>query len=163
MSDMTPRRATAEDLPAVVAGLRALALDLDDPFNATSETLHSVLFGADAHSIALIAGGGTRPRGVALISPFMSTVLGHACIYVSDLWVAKDMRGHALGRRLLQAAAREGAACWKARALYLNVYERSGESMAFYRHLGFEISTTDRRASLKGGALDRLMAMEGVT
>lgn len=35
-----------QDLPALMSGLRALAQDLDDPFEATAGTFSNALFGA---------------------------------------------------------------------------------------------------------------------
>lgn len=155
-SDGEIRLARPEDLPLVMTALAGLARDLGDPFNATDQMISAALFGPAAHSVALFSSDGETPRGIVLFSPFVSTVLGQSCIYVSDLWVAQAARGQSLGRYLLAAAAREGAARWQARALYLNVYNESLQSIAFYRHLGFEIRDTDKRASLTGDALEAL-------
>ncbi len=152
------RIATGDDLKPVMAAMAALAIDLKDPFMATPDMMDDALFGPRAHSVCLLAGPGVPPLGAVLCSPFLSTVLGHPCVYVSDLWVAKEARGRALGRGLLAAAAVEGRRRWQARALYLNVYSESTEAMDFYRHIGFRISTTDNRAALSGAGFDALLA-----
>ena len=157
-SDMPIRAARPDDLDAVMSSLESLAGDLNDPFNAKPDIVMAALFGPNAHSVCLLAGPEVRPHGAVLFSPFVSTVVGHACIYVSDLWVAAKARGQSLGLRLLAAAAAEGAERWNARALYLNVYRDSTQAMDFYRHIGFQISHTDQRAALKGAAFDALMA-----
>lgn len=159
-SDGVINCARAEDLPQVMAGLRTLAGDLNDPFDAAPEVLQAALFGPQAHSVCLLARGGDGPRGLALCSPFVSTVLGHACIYVSDLWVAPEARGRSLGRGLLIAAARDGQARWQAQALFLNVYTESTGAIAFYRRLGFEISQRVNRGALSGAAFRTLLEQE---
>ena len=154
-SEVGVRVAKPEDMRAVMTALAALAKDLNDPFRASEAMIREALFGAHAHSVALMAGD--APRGVVLMSPFVSTVLGCPCAYVSDLWVAQAARGQSLGRRLLCAAAQEAQARWGAEALYLNVYGHSTKSQAFYRHIGFVFHDDARRASLTGAALDALM------
>lgn len=160
MSASSPgiRTAAAKDLPAVMAAMARLAHDLNDPFRASSDMMHDALFGPDAHSVCLLAGEGSPPQGAVLFSPVISTVLGHACLHVSDLWVGEAARGRSIGRRLLAAAANEGARRWQTRALFLNVYSKSTQAMAFYRHLGFRISQTDNRASLTGTEFERLLS-----
>ena len=146
------------DLRLRTAALARLARDLNDPFKASGDMMHDALFGPDAHSVCLLAGEGSQPQGAVLFSPVVSTSLGHACLYVSDLWVAQDARGRSLGRRLLAAAAAEGARRWQARALFLNVYSDSAQALDFYRHLGFQMNAKDNRASLTGTAFDALLA-----
>jgi len=159
MSPSDPIRcARPDNLPALMRGLAALARDLGDPFAIHEESLHAALFGDAAHSGALISGD--APRGVVLFSPFVSTTLGDTCLYVSDLWVSPSARGTALGRGLLSAAMREGAARWEAKALFLNVYAENAAALGFYRHLGFTFKDSDRRAALTGDALNRLMRQD---
>ena len=136
-----------------MAALARLARDLNDPFKASGDMMHDALFGPDAHSVCLLAGEGSQPQGAVLFSPVVST-----CLHVSDLWVAQDARGRSLGRRLLAAAAAEGARRWQARALFLNVYSDSAQALDFYRHLGFQMNAKDNRASLTGTAFDTLLA-----
>ncbi len=159
-SDPAIRLATRVDLASVMAAMEALSRDLGDPFEIAPEVMDTALFGPRTHSACVLTGEGTPPLGAALFSPFVSTVLGHGCVYVSDLWVAKSARGKSLGRRLLAAAAAEGERRWQSQALFLNVYADSTDAMSFYRHIGFQISQTDNRASLKGAAYDALLQQE---
>jgi ribosomal protein S18 acetylase RimI-like enzyme len=71
--------------------------------------------------------------------------------------VSETARGTGLGRRLLAAAAQEGAAHWQAVALRLTVYEGNTGARAFYDRLGFVLRAADRNALLSGDALTRLM------
>lgn len=163
VSDVAIRLATRADLAAVIAAMAELSRDLEDPFEITQETMDAALFGTGAHSVCMLAKDSASPIGAVLFSPFVSTGMGHACVYVSDLWVAQCARGQSLGRRLLAAAAAEGARRWRSRALFLNVYSKSTDAMAFYRHIGFQISQTDNRASLKGAAFNSLLQQEHST
>lgn len=158
MSDSDPviRRACPDDLQSIMFGLKALAADLGDPFNATQETIRESLFGPAAHSQALLATGSPITLGIALCSPLVSTTLGCSCIYVSDLWVEQTARGQSLGRQLLATAAREGRLRWQANAIVLNIYEENSSARDFYEHLGFKIHNRERRAALTGAALRSL-------
>ncbi|PKQ12389.1 MAG: N-acetyltransferase [Alphaproteobacteria bacterium HGW-Alphaproteobacteria-1] len=147
------RVANPEDMPALMHALQALARDLDDPFRMEAATLDAALFGPAPRAFALLAG----EDGAVLAQPTLSTSLGGAVTFVSDLWVCRDARGTGLGRRLLAAAAREGAARWQSVALRLTVYQDNTRARAFYDRLGFAIREADRNALLSGTALTRLM------
>lgn len=140
-------------MPDVMAGLRALAQDLKDPFHATAERVEHALFGAQSFAFALLAAG----RGIALCSPIFSTFQGAALVFVSDLWVAGSARGQGLGRALLAAAAREGQARWQANALRLTVYDDNAQAIAFYHRMGFTLREKDRIAALTGAPFAALM------
>ncbi|MFK7764528.1 MAG: GNAT family N-acetyltransferase [Roseobacter sp.] len=158
--DPAVRLAMRSDLAAVMAAMAELSRDLQDPFEITPDAMDAALFGPGSHSACMLVGDNVPPVGAALFSPFVSTVLGHVCVYVSDLWVAESARGQSLGRWLLAATAAEGARRWQSKALFLNVYSESENAMAFYRHIGFQISQTDNRASLKGAAFNALLQQE---
>lgn len=157
ISEITVVRAGPRDTEAVLGALAALASDLGDPFNMTQVTLARALHGPQAHSAALLARNDSTPVGVALFSPYLSTVMGHAGVYISDLWVAPAARGQALGQRLLAAVAKEGATLWQARIVSLYVYETNASAIAFYRRMGFDFTPSDRRGVLRGPTLAHLM------
>lgn len=149
--------AVLDDLPQVIAGLQRLARDLGDPFRITPDMLSAALFGPERHAFAMLARGRDAPLGIALCSPVVSTMLGHSCLYITDLWVAAEARGQALGRRLLEAAARAGDRRWQAQSLVLTVYADNDGAGAFYRRLGFDIRAGDKRAILTGKDFARLV------
>lgn len=153
-----PQLAETHHLPLVMQGLRALAADLGDPFNATETHVGAALFGPGAYAFAMLAGTGGTARGLAFCNPVLSTYQGAAIVFVSDLWVAAECRGQGMGRALLAAAAREGAARWGAKALRLTVYDDNAAALGFYLGAGFEIRHKDRAAALSGAALERLIA-----
>ncbi|WP_306151953.1 N-acetyltransferase [Roseovarius sp. MMSF_3281] len=128
---------TSDDLPLLDEGLRRLSADLGDEHKGDVALLEQALFGVHPSAYATLAMAGEDLRGVALYSPTLSTVRGAAGVYVSDLWVAPEGRGHGLGRRLLAGAAMLAAHWWNAKWLSLAVYEHSTESRKFYERLGF--------------------------
>jgi ribosomal protein S18 acetylase RimI-like enzyme len=140
-------------MPALMHALQSLARDLDDPFRMGAATLEAALFGPSPRGLALLAGG----AGAVLAQPTFSTSLGGTVTFVSDIWVSSGARGTGLGRRLLAAAAREGAARWQSVALRLTVYQDNMGARAFYDRLGFVVREADRNALLSGDALTRLM------
>lgn len=147
------RVARPEDMPGLMRALGSLARDLDDPFRMEAATLEAALFGPMPCAFALLA----EDNGAVLAQAALSTSLGGTVTFISDLWVSADARGTGLGRRLLAAAAREGAARWQAVALRLTVYQDNVGARAFYNRLGFAIRDEDRNALLSGDALTRLM------
>lgn len=155
ISEITVARAGPRDTQAVLGALAAIASDLGDPFEMTEATLARALHGPHAHSAAVLARNRATPVGVALFSPYISTVAGTAGVYVSDLWVTAEARGQALGQRLLAAEAQEGAALWQARVLSLYVY---GTNASAYRRMWFEFATSEQRGVLRGPTLTHLMA-----
>lgn len=160
VSELTIRVAGPSDLPALTAALRALAVDLGDPFRASDDSLKAALSGANRFAVAVMAEDGGQAVGVLLAAPIFSTRAGGAVLYVSDLWVAPTARRRSLGRKLLAAAAREGSARWQSGALKLTVHADNARAQAFYTRLGFAVSEADRNAfldragvaALEGGA-----------
>jgi ribosomal protein S18 acetylase RimI-like enzyme len=157
--DVVIRRAQATDGAAVLGALRVLAADLGDPFRATPGTLAAALFGparfARAHLATTQKG---VPLGIVMANPQFSTVMGGAVTHVSDLWVSRAVRGHGLGRRLLEKAARDGMETWGARMLRLTVYADNAGAQDFYRALGFDLHPGEPTATLDTAAFMALMA-----
>lgn len=147
---------TPPTLPVLERGLRALAVDLSDPYTLPPDSLHEALFGAEPRCRGVVAAEGAEPRGIALFSPVMSTMLGAPGIYVSDLWVAAEARGARLGQRLLAKAVRLS----DARFVRLAVYAENTGATAFYDRLGFQPRTGETIMHLSGHPLDQLVRME---
>lgn len=144
------------DLPDLARALRSLAEELGDAFLATETAIGAALFGPRAFAVGLIARAGAATVGAALTQPVLSTRMGTAGVYVSDIWIDRGHRGRALGRRLLAEAARDGARRWGAGFVKLSVYADNPGAMAFYRRIGFAIEERDRSAILAGAALTTL-------
>lgn len=144
------RPVTMADVPALAHALEQLSFDLGDPHRTDTRTLAAACLGPGAACRGVIAQHAGATTGAALISPVFSTTYGSVGVYVSDLWVAADVRGSGLGRALLAAAARLGADTWQASFLKLTVYAENTDAAKFYERLGFRTATRDRSCLLSG-------------
>jgi ribosomal protein S18 acetylase RimI-like enzyme len=140
---------TPQTVPLLEQGLRALALDLGDPFEATPDTLRQALFASSPACRGLLATDLGRLAGIALFSPVLSTRQGGVGAYVSDLWVSPEGRGAGLGRRLLAAVAMHG----DARFIRLSVYADNPRAAALYTRLGFRPTPDETILNLTGPAV----------
>ncbi len=158
MAILRIRRAGADDLGALDAGLRALSADLGHDHRAGIAALAEAGLGEHPAFIGLLAEAEGELAGVALLSPLFSTTRGAAGVHVSDLWVAEGWRGQGLGARLLAAARDEGRARWGAGFLRLGVATDNARARAFYDRLGFTPMTDETMMTLTGAPL---AALEG--
>lgn len=142
----TVRLATPDDVPTLMTGLRALAHDLGEPFSLTEAQLSAALSDPTGLGFGVMAGH----LAVALVQPQISTAAGGVLGYVSDLWVAREVRGSGLGSALLAAAARESTARWGAIGLRLAVQGDARRLRALYARLGLVLHPRDRNAVLTG-------------
>jgi uncharacterized protein (DUF849 family) len=94
--------------------------------------------------------------GAALFSPVFSTVRGGAGAYVSDLWVAPEARGQALGTALLAAVAERTRSDWNASFIKLISYSDNDEALRFYARLGFAPLRGETGLTLSGAPLAAL-------
>lgn len=157
--DLHIRQGTPGDAEAIAGMLAALAGELgdDERFLTTPETIRRDGFGPDAAFVCLLAVREAEPLGLVLFLRYYSTHRAAAGVYVQDLWVAPAARSMRLGERLLQAAARHGAAEWGAAFLQLTVHDSNAPATRFYERLGFAVHD-DRPMSAAG---DAFQAMAG--
>ncbi|USC18278.1 GNAT family N-acetyltransferase [Rhodococcus sp. 11-3] len=128
--------------PADVDALTALVYELAEYEKARAECtvvpeqLHTALFGRDAAAFAHVAedAQGTVV-GMALWFRNFSTWDGVHGIYLEDLYVRPEHRGHGHGRALLAALARECVDRGYSR-LSWSVLDWNTPSIGFYRSLG---------------------------
>jgi GNAT superfamily N-acetyltransferase len=105
---MTLRPATVDDVPQVLAFIRALA-DYERLLHevvATEDGLRQALFGPRPFAEVVLAEDGGVPLGFALFFHTFSTFLGRPGIYLEDLFVIPEARGRGVGRTLLAHLAR---------------------------------------------------------
>ena len=100
------RFATEEDIPTILAFIRALAVyeHLEDQVVATECLLREWLFEKQKAEVLLAVEDGT-PAGMALFFHSFSTFLGRAGIYLEDLFVMSEYRGKGYGKGLLHRLA----------------------------------------------------------
>jgi len=149
-------RITPETLPLLFQSLKNLAADLNDDFTTCETELHAALFGPSPTCNALLALQDARVFGAALFSPVFSTVRGGAGAYVSDLWVAPEARGQALGTGLLAAVAERTRSDWNASFIKLISYSDNDEALRFYARLGFAPLRGETGLTLSGAPLAAL-------
>jgi GNAT superfamily N-acetyltransferase len=133
------RPAAPHDVPLIAALIRGLAdyerlaheVALDEP------RLRDHLFGPRAYAEVLIAEdeNAAAPVGFALFFHTYSTFLARPGIWLEDLFVVPEQRGHGYGKALLAALARIAVErdCGR---LEWSVLDWNEPSIAFYRALG---------------------------
>ncbi len=104
---------------------------------ATVEDIRESLFGATPRASCDLAYWNNEPAGFALWFYNYSTFRGRAGIYLEDLFVDDDKRGHGIGKALLQHLAKrcidEGLP-----RLQWWVLDWNAPSIKFYKSLGAE-------------------------
>src|SRR5688572_19033672 len=99
-NEITIRTATEDDLPLILRFIRELAEyeKLAHLVVATEDALRSTLFGSPRFAEVLIGeapvNGATEPVGFALFFHNYSTFLARPGVYLEDLYVRPDLRGH---------------------------------------------------------------------
>ena len=131
------RPATPADVPLILGFIGALAEyeKLSHAVVATVEQLRTHLFGDRPAAEVLIGELDGRPVGFALFFPNFSTFLAKPGVYLEDLFVLPDARGHGIGRALLSAVA-ELAVARDAGRLEWSVLDWNEPAIGFYRKLG---------------------------
>ena len=103
--------ATERDVPVILQMIKGLAeyQRLADHVTATEEQLRTTLFGARPAAEVVIGYAGDEPVGFALFFQNYSTFLAQPGIYLEDLFVVPEARGHGYGRQLLARLAKIAA------------------------------------------------------
>lgn len=102
------RFATVEDVPLILKLIRGLAEyeRLASEAVVTEDGLRKSLFGERPQAEVIIAELGGQPAGFALFFHNFSTFLGKHGLYLEDLFVFPEFRGHGIGRALMARLAR---------------------------------------------------------
>jgi GNAT superfamily N-acetyltransferase len=129
--------ASERDVPTILRMIKALAEyeRLDHAVTATEDRLQRTLFGPNPAAEVLMAYAGQQPAGFALFFHNYSTFLGQRGVYLEDLFVVPEWRGHGLGRQLLSrlAAISLERDCGR---LEWSVLDWNAPAIGFYRKLG---------------------------
>ena len=131
------RPATRDDLPLIASLIRELAdyekLAHEVRFEAAMLAEH--LFGARPMAEVVIGEVDGVPQGFALFFHNFSTFEGKPGIYLEDLFVRPDARGHGLGKALLKHLAGLAIARGCARLEWW-VLDWNAPAIGFYQKLG---------------------------
>ena len=157
----TIRPATPGDVKQILAFIQALATyeRAPDEVEATEEGLLRDGFGPRPFYECLIAEHDGQPAGFALYFFNYSTWVGRPGIYLEDLFVYPELRGHGIGKALLQrvAAVAVGNGCQR---MQWAVLDWNTPAIDFYAAMGGEFLDEWRNVRLTGEALTRLAGSE---
>ncbi len=157
--DMTTsiRQATVADVPQILAFIRALATYEREPeaVTATEADLVRDGFGPNPMFFCLMAEHDGVPAGFAFYFFNYSTWLGRPGLYLEDLFVLPEFRGHGIGKALLQrvAAIAVERNCPR---LQWEVLDWNTPAIEFYRAMGADFLDEWRNVRVTGDALLRL-------
>ncbi|WP_191906586.1 GNAT family N-acetyltransferase [Microbacterium lushaniae] len=153
------RPARPGDESGILACIVALAVYEREPdaVENTVEALREALFGADPRVFAHVVEREGDIVGIAVWFLTYSTWTGRHGIWLEDLFVDPDRRGHGYGRALLASLA---AVCTERgySRLEWTVLDWNAPSIAFYRALGAEPMEEWTTQRVTGEALSALAA-----
>ncbi len=160
MSIQNPIRikpATPEDVALVLRFIKGLAdyEGLADEVVATEQDLRESLFGPRPNAEAVFAYHATEPVGFAVFCQHYSTYMGRPTLFLEDIFVLPEWRGHGVGRELMTY----GAGLARARGYPMmswSVLDWNEPAIGFYENLGARRAEGWSTYRLSGEALDRL-------
>ena len=154
---VTIARATERDVPLILRFIRALAEyeRLEHQVVATEAMLRETLFGAHPAAHVVIARVDELPVGFALWFYTYSTFLARPGLYLEDLFVLPEWRGHGVGRTLLTHLATLAVEQGCGRMEW-SVLDWNEPAIGFYRKLGAEVMEQWRICRLTGETLAAL-------
>jgi len=157
MSAVRLRSAVPSDVPTILGFIRELAAyeKLEHQVVATEALLHEHLFGNRPAAEVVIAEVDGRPVGFALFFQNFSTFLGRPGLFLEDLYVQPEARGHGIGKALLVHLAKIAVARGAGRFDW-NVLDWNEPAIGFYTRLGAEVLPDWRTCRLSGESLARL-------
>ena len=155
---MPLRAAAPEDLDTIIELIHALAEYEREPgaVRLEREALREHLFGPKPYAEVILAETDAgKSAGFALFFHNFSTWEGKPGIYLEDLFVRPEFRGHGYGRALLQQLGRLALERGCAR-LEWSVLDWNEPSIAFYKALGAVPMDEWTTFRITGAALEQL-------
>ena len=157
---VTFRFAQPEDAALILRFIRGLAEyeKMTDEVVATEELLREWIFEKGKAEVLFAVADGTEV-GFALFFHNFSTFLGRAGIYLEDLFVLPEHRGHGYGKALLKrlAAITVERGCGR---LEWSCLDWNAPSIAFYKNMGAVPMDEWTAYRLTGETLQRAAASE---
>ena len=155
---MTIRKATEDDVSLVLSFIKKLAIyeKMIDEVVATEASLHDSLFKHRAAEV-LIGEVSGEPVGFALFFQTFSTFLGTPTLYLEDIYVDEDKRGHGYGKAMMQEVARIANDRGSKRLEWVCL-DWNAPSIAFYKRIGAVALDEWVRFRLEGDALESFIS-----
>jgi GNAT superfamily N-acetyltransferase len=151
------RAGTRRDAATILAMIKGLAdyERLSDEVEATVGLIRRHGFGRRRYFETLLCFDGKRAVGFALYFFTFSTFLARPTLYLEDLFVTPDARGHGAGKALLAALARiaERRGCGR---MEWAVLDWNTPAIGFYERLGARLRKDWILTRLTGEPLRRL-------
>lgn len=159
----TIRPAVPSDIALILQLIRELAdyERLLDSVVATENLLREALFGEQPKAEVLIAEVAHQPAGFALFFGTFSTFLGRPGLYLEDLFVKPQFRGHGIGKALLAQLA-QIALNRNCGRLEWAVLDWNHPAIGFYKSLGAIPQDEWTVFRVTGNALIKLAALTPV-
>jgi GNAT superfamily N-acetyltransferase len=151
--------ARPEDIPIILSLIRALGEyeRLSHEVVATEAGLRTWLFGERPAAEVVLAHVGDTVTGFALFFHNFSTFLGRPGLYLEDLFVIPEWRGHGVGKRLLvhlaELAVERG--CGR---MEWTVLDWNEPALRFYERMGARVMKEWKLCRLSGDSLARVAA-----
>lgn len=157
MSNLEIRSATAEDSALILRLITDLAIyeKAGDAVTATVSDIEQTLFGEDSNTRALVCEIDGQAVGFAVYFFNYSTWLGKRGLYLEDLYVSPQHRGHGAGKALLVQLAKMAVANQCGRFEW-SVLDWNEPAIKFYQSLGAEPQDEWISYRLTGPALTKL-------
>lgn len=157
MTNFTIRPANKDDAPLILQFIKALAIyeKLEHEVIATAETLAHNLFGNRPYAEVVLGFLDNDPVSFALFFHNFSTFLGKPGIYLEDLFVKPEARGHGAGKKMLAYLAQQAKERGCGR-LEWSVLDWNESAIGFYKKLGAKAMDEWTVYRVTGEALDNL-------
>ncbi len=157
MSKLHIRPARPEDVAPIMAMIRELAVfeKLEHMVIADEAMLHDALFGARPPCEAIVGEEAGEVVTFALFFHNFSTFLGRKGLYLEDLYVKQNRRGHGYGKQMLQALAALAVERDCGRFEW-SVLDWNANAIAFYEKMGADVLPDWRICRVTGEALAKL-------
>jgi diamine N-acetyltransferase len=154
VASLVIRAARPADATLIFALVRELAdyENLQGDVAATPEAITAALFAPQPRLTCDIAEWNGEPAGFAVWFLNFSTFRGRHGLYVEDLFVRPQFRGHGIGKALMARLARHCVEQGFARFEWA-VLDWNKPSIAFYKSIGAQVMDEWRICRLSGQAL----------
>ena len=156
--------ATVEDVPLILAFIKELAEyeKLAHEVIATEDVLRETLFGDKPYAEVVIGYLDNQPVSFALFFHNFSTFLGRPGIYLEDLYVSPEARGHGIGKKMLSFLAQLAKERHCGRLEWW-VLDWNESAIGFYKRIGATPMDEWTVFRVTGDALDELACCEKVS
>jgi len=150
-------RATERDVPLILRLIKELAEyeRMADEVIATEDSVRATLFGPRPAAEVVVGYAGDEPAGFALFFHNYSTFLAKPGLYLEDLFVVPEWRGHGLGlalmKRLAAIAVERGCGRFE-----WSVLDWNEPAIGFYKGLGARLMDGWSIVRVTGDALTKL-------